>query len=81
MSKKVISVDAEAAKSKLSEAGKRVARAVAQKTASRRGMLKEKLLSGKRAAMAKLTTAGVKMTQRQLEALERAKGKYSDPQS
>ena len=78
MSKRVISVDAAAAKAKVSEAGKRVARAVLRKTASKRSMLKEKLSSGKRAAMAKLTTAGVKMTQKQLEALEKAKGKYGD---
>lgn len=78
MSKKVISVDAEAARAKVSETGKRVARAVARKTASKRGMLKEKLSLGKRAAMAKLTTVGVKMTQRQLEALEKAKSKYGD---
>ena len=78
MSKRVISVDAAAAKAKVSEAGKRVARAVLRKTASKRSMLKEKLSSGKRAAMAKLTTAGVKMTQKQLEGFEKAKGKYGD---
>jgi hypothetical protein len=81
MSKKVISVDAGAVKAKVSEAGKRVARAVSQKAASKRSMLKEKLSSGKRAVMAKLATAGVKMTQKQLEGLEKAKGRYSDPQS
>ncbi len=85
MPKKLISVDARAATEKVSAAGKRIARKVAKKVsnkaASQGSVVKEKLADGRRAAMAKLTSAGVKLTQKQLTTLKKVSSKYSGSDS
>ncbi len=77
MSNKIKSVNAEAAKEMVSRAGRRIARTVSRKAASQGSVVKEKLAAGSRVAMAKIASAGVKLTQKQLGALEKAKSKYS----
>lgn len=81
MSKKFINLDANAAKTKVGEAGKRIAETVS-KTASVQGSaVKQKLAAGGKFALAKLTDAGVKLTQKQLNVLEKVKSKYSESES
>ncbi len=81
MPKKLINLDADAAKAKVSEAGKRIAESVSKTAALRRSVVKEKLAAGGKFALAKLTDAGVKLTQKQLNALEKVKSKFSDSHS
>ena len=81
MPKKLINLDANAAKTKVGEAGKRIAETVS-KTASVQGSaVKQKLAAGGKFALAKLTDAGVKLTQKQLNVLEKVKSKYSESAS
>ena len=81
MPKKFINLDANAAKTKVGEAGKRIAETVS-KTASVQGSaVKQKLAAGGKFALAKLTDAGVKLTQKQLNVLEKVKSKYSESES
>ncbi|MCH8921263.1 MAG: hypothetical protein IIA23_11255 [Chloroflexi bacterium] len=81
MPKKFINLDANAAKTKVGEAGKRIAETVS-KTASVQGSaVKQKLAAGGKFALAKLTDAGVKLTQKQLNVLEKVKSKYSESAS
>ncbi len=77
MSKKFISVDAQAVKAKLGQASKRAAKAVSKRAVSKGSVVKERIAAGGKVAIAKITTAGVKLTQKQLEKLEKAKSKYS----
>ncbi len=81
MPKKLINLDANAAKTKVGEAGKRIAETVS-KTASVQGSaVKQKLAAGGKFALAKLTDAGVKLTQKQLNVLKKVKSKYSESES
>ena len=77
MPKKLMNLDANAAKAKVGEAGKRIAETVSKTASAQRNVVKEKLSAGGKFALAKLTDAGVKLTQKQLNALEKVKSKYS----
>ncbi len=81
MPKKLSNLDADAARAKISEVGKRIAETVSKTAAAQRSAVKEKLAAGGRFALAKLTDAGVKLTQKQLDALEKVKSKYSESES
>ncbi len=63
---------------RLHAASKRVAGIVSEQVVAKRGVVKEKLSTGGRAALAMLVTASVKLTRKQLAALEKAESKYSD---
>ncbi len=76
MPKKLMNLDANAAKAKVGEAGKRIAETVSKTAAAQRNVVKQKLAAGGKFALAKLTDAGVKLTQKQLGALEKVKSKY-----
>ncbi len=76
MPKKLMNLDANAAKTKVGEAGKRIAETVSKTAAAQRNVVKQKLAAGGKFALAKLTDAGVKLTQKQLGALEKVKSKY-----
>lgn len=81
MPKKLMNLDANAAKAKVGEAGKRIAETVSKTAAAQRNVVKQKLAAGGKFALAKLTDAGVKLTQKQLNALEKVKSKYSASES
>ncbi len=81
MPKKLINLDANAARTKVGEAGKRIAGTVSKTAAAQRSAVREKLAAGGKFALAKLTDAGVKLTQKQLNALEKVKSKYSESAS
>ena len=81
MPKKLVNLDANAARAKVGEAGKRIAGTVSKTAAAQRSAVKEKLAAGGKFALAKLTDAGVKLTQKQLNALEKVKSKYSESES
>ncbi len=81
MPKKLVNLDADVARAKVSEAGKRIAETVSRTASAQRSVVKEKLAAGGRFALAKLTAAGVKLTQKQLDALEKVKSKYSESAS
>ena len=81
MSKKLGNLDADAARAKVSEAGKRIAETVSKTASAQTSVVKEKLAAGGKFALAKLTDAGVKLTQKQLGALEKFKSKYEDSES
>ncbi len=81
MPKKLVNLDGIAAKAKVGEAGKRIAETVSKTAAAQRNVVKQKLAAGGKFALAKLTDAGVKLTQKQLNALEKVKSKYSASES
>ena len=81
MPKKLVNLDANAARAKVGEAGKRIAETVTKTAAAQRSAVKEKLAAGGKFALAKLTGAGVKLTQKQLGALEKFKSKYEESES
>ncbi len=81
MPKKLMNLDANAAKAKVGEAGKRIAETVSKTAAAQRNVVKQKLSAGGKFALAKLTDAGVKLTQKQLNALEKVKSKFSASES
>ena len=81
MPKKLMNLDANAARAKVGEAGKRIADTVSKTAAAQRNVVKQKLAAGGKFALAKLTDAGVKLTQKQLNALEKVKSKYSASES
>ena len=81
MPKKLVNLDANAARAKVGEAGKRIAETVTKTAAAKRSAVKEKLAAGGKFALAKLTDAGVKLTQKQLGALEKFKSKYEESES
>ena len=81
MPKKLMNLDANAAKAKVGEAGKRIAETVSKTAAAQRSAVKQKLAAGGKFALAKLTDAGVKLTQKQLNALEKVKSKFSASES
>ncbi len=81
MPKKLVNLDGIAAKAKVGEAGKRIAKTVSKTAAAQRNVVKQKLAAGGKFALAKLTDAGVKLTQKQLNALEKVKSKYSASES
>ncbi len=81
MPKKLVNLGASAAKAKVGEAGKRIAETVSKTASAQRNVVKEKLSAGGKFALAKLTDAGVKLTQKQLNALEKVKSKYSASES
>ena len=81
MPKKLINLDANAAKTKVGEAGKRIAETVSKTASAQGSAVKQKLAAGGKFALAKLTDAGVKLTQKQLGALEKVKSKYSASES
>ena len=81
MPKKLVNLDANAARAKVGEAGKRIVETVTKTAAAQRSAVKEKLAAGGKFALAKLTGAGVKLTQKQLGALEKFKSKYEESES
>ncbi len=81
MSKKMSFVDTEAAREKVNQASKRIARSLSEKAASHGSVAKEKIAAGGRVALAKLASAGVKLTRIQLYALEKVRNRYSDSDS
>ncbi len=81
MPKKLVNLDANAARAKVGQAGKRIAETVTKTAAAQRSAVKEKLAAGGKFALAKLTDVGVKLTQKQLGALEKFKSKYEESES
>ncbi len=81
MSKKMSFVDREAAREKVNQVGKRIAKSLSEKAALHGSVAKEKCAAGGRIALAKLASAGVKLTHMQLYALEKVRSRYSDSDS
>ena len=71
MTKKIVSVDVDAAKAKVSEAGKKVSEGVKEKAQSAGSFVKEKLAGGRKAALSKFAAAAIKLSEKQLSALKK----------